>query len=429
MSQPVSPAAWEQAGTYTAQMDRQYRVTSMFLKDAADASKAKGGLLPDVDTRRAAGSVSTWTVTITPYRAIVPNLQASNAGDYQVVATANDTVTVGASSPTLNRIDLIAIRVRDAAFSGANNDAELVAIAGTPTAGAASAPAIPAGASYLVLYEANVLAASSAATLTDRRRTTAAPGTVPLIFAHEVSFAGSFPGEMQLVPSISSSPPYIRLWDGSAWQAYSPKPVIDKFGSSGTWTKRAGLKYVRARVQAGGGAGGGCATTGSGEGAAGGGGGGGGYAEIILAASSLSATETVTVGAGGTGVTNGTGNSGGNSSYGAHAVTVGGLGGNAGTAASAVSVTEGGQGGTASAGDLQSGGQAGSIGVRNVTTNRGGTGGAAVLGGGGGPIANSAGQAGRNYGAGGGGASNNASNTQRAGGAGGPGLIIVENYF
>lgn len=432
MSQPLTPAAYEQAGTYTAVADRQYLVTSPYLKDPADASRAKGGLLPDVETRRAPGSVATWTVTIGPYRAVVPNLQAANQGDYLVVATANDTAVVAASSPTLNRIDLIAVRVRDAAFAGADSDAELVVIAGTPAAGAAGVPAIPSGASYLVLYEANILANSTAATLIDRRRSTAASGAVPLVYPHEVALSGSYPGEMQLVPGISGAPPYLRYWDGAAWTTYSPTPITDKFTAGGTWTKRAGVKYVRVRVQAGGGAGGGCAATGAGDGAVGGGGEAGAYSESFFAASSLGATVAVTVGAGGTAVTNGTGNTGGTSSFGAHVSATGGAGGSAGAAGATASVAAGGSSTQTMVGNLQIPGQAGLHGSRSGQSfgSLGGTGGNAQLGHGSPPPPGSAnGLPGRLYGGGGSGATNNTGLGSRSGGAGAAGIVMIDNYF
>lgn len=94
---------------------------------------------------------------------------------------------------------------------------------------------------------------------------------------------------------------------------------VTTFSASGTWTKDTGLQYVIVKAWGGGGSGGSqndhSAT----------GGGGGCYMEKTIAAASLGATETVTIGAGGAGVTNGNpGNVGGNTTFGSHLTAYGG---------------------------------------------------------------------------------------------------------
>lgn len=127
-------------------------------------------------------------------------------------------------------------------------------------------------------------------------------------------------------------------------------PSIEVFTSSGTWTKNAGLKAVIVEVVA---AGGGGSTRGlvgkvTYPGA---GGGGGGFSRKLILAASLGATETVTVGTGGTasktGTTNTDGGTGGASSFGSHVTTTGGGGGQKyDGAAPATSSSVGGTGGT-----------------------------------------------------------------------------------
>jgi hypothetical protein len=111
----------------------------------------------------------------------------------------------------------------------------------------------------------------------------------------------------------------------AASAALSTAPVVNVYevgDSPATWTKPTGLKYVVVKVQGGGG-----------TSASDAGGGGGGYSEKLIAAASLGATETVTIGA-----------AAGNSSFGTHAV------GNAGSGAT---------GGTATSGDINIPGQDG----------------------------------------------------------------------
>lgn len=196
-------------------------------------------------------------------------------------------------------------------------------------------------------------------------------------------------------------------------------PIVRTYlnaGSPHTWTKPAGLKYVVVEVQAGGGGGGGATDVAGNRGS---GGGGGGYSKKIISASSLGATETVTIGAGGTaGVTSGTGGTGGTSSFGTHASATGGTGGTGNNGAS-------GGGGVGSSGDLNLYGDYGM--VSTDTDSHRGDGGHSFLGGTvQGKTTNSQdhGTTGRLYGGGGGGGGRNSN-----GGAGGAGVVIVTEHY
>jgi hypothetical protein len=114
-------------------------------------------------------------------------------------------------------------------------------------------------------------------------------------------------------------------WTSAAPAAGSKAADVQTFDSSGTWTKPTGYSAdSRALIQVWGGGG-------SGAKGRAGGGGGGGYNERWINLASLGATETVTIGAGGTGITAaGTaGNVGGTSSFGSHISAFGGGGGDA----------------------------------------------------------------------------------------------------
>lgn len=106
------------------------------------------------------------------------------------------------------------------------------------------------------------------------------------------------------------------------------------FTSSGTWPKPSGFSSkAYALIQAWGGGGGGARHS---TGANAGGGGGGGYKEFWILLSSLGATETVTIGAGGAGRTssNGDGTAGGNTTFGSWVTAYGGGGGGGGSSGS-----------------------------------------------------------------------------------------------
>lgn len=207
-----------------------------------------------------------------------------------------------------------------------------------------------------------------------------------------------------------------------------------RFTASGTFSKATypWLRAIRVRVQGAGGAGGGAAATGANY-SAGTGGGGGGYAESwIIDIAGLVAGVTVTIGAGGTGVSGSTGNAGGSSSFGSAVAANGGGGGGTKPASIFAPYIASPAGGSGTAGDLLITGQGGDPGAGYSDLGSGGQGGSSQLGGGapsqGSGSGGVVGAAGGNYGGGGGGAFNTTSQSARVGGAGAPGIVIVELF-
>lgn len=201
----------------------------------------------------------------------------------------------------------------------------------------------------------------------------------------------------------------------------SIRPRSDIFTSSGAWIKPVSLltgSYVKVTVIAGGGGGGGAvqnSATGSGNG-----GGGGGRSVKLIAEDDLAASESVTVGAGGTGGTagGGTGGNGGSSSFGSHCSATGGDG------TGAVNSSVGGAPGIGSSGDINDGLGAGATGSFFNSVGYGGVGGG---GGGAGATVGGPGGAGSAYGSGGGGGTSDPA-SETAGGAGKGGIVIVEYW-
>jgi hypothetical protein len=204
------------------------------------------------------------------------------------------------------------------------------------------------------------------------------------------------------------------------------------YESSGTFSKATypWARYVHVRVVGGGGAGGGAATTSAGEGAEGGGGGAAGYTEKLIAVENLAATETVTVGAGGTAVSGADGGNGSSSSFGSFCTSNGGSGGTAGTGNAGYARVVPGEGGSATGGDINIPGADGHYGIwQGIDTTNQNYGGESMLSSRQRP-SNSNGRNGTQpggYGGGGGGGANRATQgSTRAGGDGAPGIVIVE---
>lgn len=201
---------------------------------------------------------------------------------------------------------------------------------------------------------------------------------------------------------------------------------IQTFIASGTYTPTSGALYAIAIVIGGGGASGGVGSTTGAQVAESGGGGGGGYSMYLYTSP---ASQTVTIGAGGTVGSAGAnpGNAGGNTTFGSLATATGG-GGGAGGVAGTGGIATGGVGGTGSGGSVNLTGGYGGSGVILLTyptlNNYGGNS----------PLGmqtqtnNTSSRTGLNYGSGAGGLNNPTSGSNQTGAAGAPGICFVYEY-
>ncbi len=206
-------------------------------------------------------------------------------------------------------------------------------------------------------------------------------------------------------------------------------------GTAATYTPPANLRALRVTAIGGGGGGGGVDGQGTGTAAAGGGGGAGGMTQILITSVAASYTYTIGAGgAGGVGLAGGNGGAGGETTFAGTGVSLtasGGAGG-LGVVATGTNQAGGGAGGAASGGALNVSGNAGARGrVTNAAVIAAGVGGSSMFGalGSMGNVSGSDGATAGGYGAGGGGAAVVDVTTNYAGGAGAPGLIIIEELF
>lgn len=278
---------------------------------------------------------------------------------------------------------------------------------------------------------------------------------------YKITFAGALtlthngtslilPGGANITTAANASAEAIYLgsgnWRVTQYQAPAVSPNagqlarVNVYTSNDTWTLGAAERSVVFQCAGGAGAGGGSGNTTGGagsQGSAGAGGGAGGYA--ILYVTAPAASYTITIGAGGTPVSDGTGGNGGNTTVGAILTCNGGTGGGRIAVTGTTSVLEGPAGGTASSGDLN---MTGSQGERALVTGdaagnyypTGGRGGSNPLGAGaaGGTSTSGDGSANTGLGCGGGGggtASALGPGTAHAGGAGAPGCVIAYTYY
>lgn len=216
----ISPPGYLQAGTYDAVKDRQYINTTRFYKSTLDNARARSGLLPDRVDWSAPISFTGFNVSVGPFRAVGSNVFATGGGDYMVVSPNTETRTLAGSSTTTNRIDVIGYQIRDAFYSGAANDVDVIVVPGTPSAGTPAVPTLPSG--FDALYRLAVNANSTVPVVTDVRQRTAPLGTPIPIFPNQVAQSGSYFGEVQLLPSSGAMPARQRVWgEDAAWHGVS----------------------------------------------------------------------------------------------------------------------------------------------------------------------------------------------------------------
>lgn len=209
------------------------------------------------------------------------------------------------------------------------------------------------------------------------------------------------------------------------------------FTSTGTYTPTTGMIYCDIIAIGGGGAGGGAAATGATTVSVGSGGGAGEYSQGTFSASTIGASQTVTIGAAGTANTGATGGNGGTTSVGSTLISAnGGAGGVASAAGATVNSANalGGTGGTG--GNVRTPGYSGNYGYANaapVIILTAGVGGNSQYGAGGITSiagATNQGSAGLGNGSGGGGSSNYINQAATlSGGVGTKGIVIVTEYI
>jgi hypothetical protein len=457
-----------QTKTYSARQDR-FAFDYLFTEGVSNVSA--GQLLV---TQRAGGA--NMSVDVAAGSAFIDGDDVALQGSYLERVTATANVVIPAPPVSNSRIDLVVLRVYDSTATGgapAGDGATLEVITGV----SAPSPAVPATPNTAIVLARVTVAAGVSSIITANisdQRVQCGSSTMSLLHQAEpmtttardaLAGADLYVGRLIYDTTI----PALQTYSGSAWATVGGTQAFQEqtFTASSTFTPAAGVTRVWYLLVGAGGAGGGCtATTNNGAG-----GGGGGQVKVGTLAVTPGTPVTVTIGAGGTGVSGAGGNSGASSQFGSVTAYGGGgggttgnggadspggggaAGGGGGAGSTANSAGGGGGGagghgfpgnaGASTSGNGGLGGLSGSGGAGGVSTTLlpdggapfmgygagGGGGGLAVIGramagAGAGANVGNGNAAGANTGGGGGGACTSAA-AVKTGGNGGSGILIV----
>ena len=215
-----SPPVFLQSGSYVAQDLRQM----------VSGQAAPGVIHPGDFIISAGGGMS---VNVSAGSAFVAGTETTTQGTYYVVNDAPVNLAVAASNPTNARNDLVILRVRDAAISGAFNDAALVVVTGVAS-GTPVDPAVPNNSVILGRLVIPALAASViAGYITDIRQmaieTWPSQATTGLIGAQAgTRMAGATNGGAPTTGTFAIGDMVVDRTKGRLW-------MCSAAGTPGTW--------------------------------------------------------------------------------------------------------------------------------------------------------------------------------------------------
>lgn len=233
----VNPVGFLQnvGATHNAELLRQsFSLMSAGQWDASSALRPIGGVHRDVgfgmDVVQA--GVPNMSVDVRTGIALVSGSESNTQGCYVCTNSATQNIALAASHATLARIDRICVQIRDAAYSGVNNDGNIVAITGTPS-GSPSAPAAPANS--LTLATISVPATDTAITqsqITDLRYFLTAPGGVIHCTSTNRPVTGTV-SDGQEIYELDTL--FYRRWNGSSWVQSRPYIASSVLGSNASF--------------------------------------------------------------------------------------------------------------------------------------------------------------------------------------------------
>lgn len=196
-----------------------------FVAGAGASLGVRSGVRPSgsgTDLLVQAQSSPNMTVKVNIGVIVVQGTISATQGAYCWALDATKNLTIGASHATLDRTDLICVRVRDANVdTSGSRDGDVVVVPGSNGGGV---PALPTDASYVTIAQIAVVHAVTTITsgaITDRRPFTAAVGGV-IVCTVATLPASAMPGQLAFCTDQSTTTTRWRYWDGAAWQYLHP---------------------------------------------------------------------------------------------------------------------------------------------------------------------------------------------------------------
>jgi len=209
----LTPPGYTQGGTYTAKLDRIYTGTLGKIPNLGATFSARqgfyGGRVPTY------ANPSGMNITMSACGAVIANTFASASGDYHMANDATVQVTLAASSPTLNRYDIIGFQVKDNIFDSSGlNTAVPAVIQGSNSAGTPSDPALPASFIPVVRAVVNATNTSPAALQSMIVKTSSDGGLLRVASVTERAAITAHDGMM----IYREDRDWVEIHDGTAWR-------------------------------------------------------------------------------------------------------------------------------------------------------------------------------------------------------------------
>jgi hypothetical protein len=232
------PGFLQNAGaTHTAEQVRDWHALLVAGKTGSTSLVARGGVHPSL------GNALSVTQTGSPSMAVivksglaaVPGSEGTKQGIYSCLNDADVTLSIAAASATLNRIDIVCVKVEDQAYSGSVNAASLVVVTGTPAA-SPSAPTAPNNS--IVLAQVSIVANDTSITnseITDKRFYLAATGGIIICSSTTRPAAGTVSAG-QVAYETDSTSLIVTDNDGTTWRKIGPKGCIARVQRTTTYS-------------------------------------------------------------------------------------------------------------------------------------------------------------------------------------------------
>lgn len=216
-----------QAGSHPAEETRlmlggMLRASTGSFAGGAASSDPAHGVVRSTDLAVSQNGTPNMSVNVATGGCFIRGTQNANQGAYHLWNDGTVNLAISAADATNPRRDLIIAQVRDAAYSGASNDARILVVTGTP----AASPSDPSLASYpnaLVLARVAVAAGATSivtANITDLRTVANVHGQVPefaTTAARSIAIPSPYNGQLSAITSADTNHG-VEQYNGTSWR-------------------------------------------------------------------------------------------------------------------------------------------------------------------------------------------------------------------